>query len=271
MKELNLIVGDIDEKSSSILQSPSVLKIILGDYSVRELMKIYPSKTFIRIFLDLVIGPMRPILNGLSKNISYINVGIADLLKISCDWCSLCNGVIETARQNLIENPELWKHLNESDFIIIDKYLNFILDERKIEVTQTQIDHFSDLNFGTNTTIQSLFSMCYLKFELIELRWCPFKRSGEFYYRNKDRRFINPTKENIRLIGAVLMKEESITCNNCPSIVNENANVFIEEQSSHLDHLFDDLIKYIESGKSLENKDKIDPNDNLILQMVTKY
>lgn len=56
---------------------------------------------------------------------------------------------------------------------------------------------------------------------MIELRWCPFKRSKEFYYRNKDNRYLEPTEKIIYEIGKILSEHDTITCNNCPRVINE--------------------------------------------------
>lgn len=275
MKELNAIVENIDEKSRSILQSPGVLKIILGEYSVRELMKIYPSKLFIKVFLNLAVKPLRTCLHGLSDNVSFLTIEVADLLRVSCDWCSLCNGIFETAKQNLIHDPSQWNTIDEKDLYVLNNFLDFILDERKIKIMDEDVNEFHNQNFSETplNMKQRYFSMCYLKFESIELRWCPFKRSKEFYYRNKDHRFINPTKENIKTVGLILMQNETITCNNCPDLLNKNQNAFIPDyQNTSIEaNIFAPLLEYIESGKPFQDSNRLDPNDNMLLQMVSKY
>lgn len=56
---------------------------------------------------------------------------------------------------------------------------------------------------------------------MVELRWCPFKRSKKLYYRNKDKRYLEPSENMIYEIGKILSKHEIITCSNCPKVVNE--------------------------------------------------
>ena len=56
---------------------------------------------------------------------------------------------------------------------------------------------------------------------MVEMRWCPFKRSKELYYRNKDKRFIEYSEETFFEIGKILTNNDTITCNNCPLVVNQ--------------------------------------------------
>ena len=56
--------------------------------------------------------------------------------------------------------------------------------------------------------------------ESIETRWCPFKRAKEFYYRNTDPRYFSLNETTFHTIGRILSKYDTITCNNCPKIIN---------------------------------------------------
>ena len=76
--------------------------------------------------------------------------------------------------------------------------------------------HAIGVLFGKKSIDLLLFSQIYLKLEMIELRWCPFKRSKEFYYRNKDKQYLEPTEKMRYEVGKILSKHETITCNNCP-------------------------------------------------------
>ena len=37
---------------------------------------------------------------------------------MDCDWCSICNGAMETVKQNLIKNPDLINYVTNWDKLI---------------------------------------------------------------------------------------------------------------------------------------------------------
>ena len=105
---------------------------------------------------------------------------------------------------------------------IEDKNLDNILSKRKTKISYDQTQLWCKNTFGIINDKLILLSFIYLKLELIELRWCPFKRSKKLYYRNKDKRYLEPSEEIIYKIGKILVEHETITCNNCPKIINSN-------------------------------------------------
>ena len=82
--------------------------------------------------------------------------------------------------------------------------------------------------------------------EFLELRWCPFKRSKETYYRNKDPRYLEPTEKIMYEIGKILNEHETITCNNCPNIVNTNWKYTKNREPSIFQPLLDYMMKEID-------------------------
>ena len=152
---------------------------------------------------------------------------------------------METAKQNIIENPKLVKQIDFYGLKTIDMYLNFILIDREEKLTNNVIEKWCEITFGQITIDLLLFSQIYLKIEMIELRWCPFKRSKEFYYRNKDKRYLEPTEKMIYKIGKILTKHETVTCNNCPKLVNENWKYTKSNKQSIFQPLLDYMIEEI--------------------------
>lgn len=194
-----------------------------GAFSIKEGLKILPYFPVLKIFMNFYFMALKPALHNLDKNVCFLDIDDKyNGIRISCDWCSICNGIMETAKNNIIKKPKLLKHIDFEKLNYIDKYLDFILVDRKQKLTKKKIKTWCENTFGTITPELLLLSQIYLKGEMIELRWCPFKRSKEFYYKNKDDKFLEPTKKIIYEIGKILSKDETITCNNCPKVVNKN-------------------------------------------------
>ncbi len=186
-----------------------------------EVSKIYPYYYNLKKFMSF-FEILKPALKGLENNVCFLNIDINKCIIINCDWCSLCNGVIETVKQNLISNPELINKIDFKKLLSFDNYFDDVLINRKFKLTNQDIENYCNNTFHKITIDLLLISKIYLKLEQIELRWCPFKRSKESYYRNKDNRFLNPTEKSIYEIGKILANNDTITCNNCPKIINDN-------------------------------------------------
>lgn len=239
----------------SIISLNTVLKSALrkdGLYSVRdkagkkkhkkEGVKIMPAIPFINKVYDNLFFPLKHALKGLNNNVCFLNIDNKyDTIKNYCDWCSICNGILETAKTNIIANHELIKLIDFNKLKKFSSYLDFILIDRKETTTQSQINEWCKTTFGKVTDELYLFSEIFLKAELIELKWCPFKRSKEFYYRNKDSRFLEPTPNVIYEVGKILSQHETITCNNCPKIINNNWKY----SKSNTKSIFQPLLNYM--------------------------
>ena len=150
----------------------------------KESYKIAPHYFNLKLFMDIFFHPLKSILYNLNKNICFLEINIYDDIKISCEWCSICNGVIHTVKENIIKKPSLIKKINLNKLKKMEKYLDFILIDRKIKLKKKEIIKWSKKTFNKISIDYLLISSIYLKLELIELRWCPFKRSKKFYYRN---------------------------------------------------------------------------------------
>ena len=54
--------------------------------------------------MNYLFTPLKPSLHNLDKNVCFMNVqGLDYMINNNCDWCSICNGILETAKQNIIK------------------------------------------------------------------------------------------------------------------------------------------------------------------------
>lgn len=233
----DLLLLKIQNKAIEIYKKDSHTALTKNNEYWRILPHFINLKIMIRIFHVL-----KPGLSNMDDNICFLDIHEKyENIKIACDWCSICNGMIETLKQNLIENPDLIKEINMKKIYFCNKYLDFVLNNRKTKITNNEIEEWCKKTFIKKTNDLLLLSSIYLKLESIELRWCPFKRSKEFYYRNKDKRYLLPTEKVIHRIGKILSKHETITCNNCPKIINENWKY----SKSNKNSIFQPLLDYM--------------------------
>lgn len=206
-----------------------------------EYLRVSPHFINLKIMIR-IFHVLKPGLSNMDDNICFLDIHEKyENIKIGCDWCSICNGIFETLKQNLIENPDLIKEINMKKIYFFNKYLDFVLNNRKTKITNNEIEEWCKKTFIKKTNDLLLLSSIYLKLESIELRWCPFKRSKEFYYRNKDKRYLLPSEKVIHKIGKILSKHETITCNNCPKIINENWKY----SKSNKNSIFQPLLDYM--------------------------
>ena len=215
-------------------------------YFVYEGLKICPHYPLLKFGQIYLFNPLKPVLQNLHENVSFVDIADNNsVFIIYCDWCSMCNGIIHTAAQCIIENPEATKRLDFKKLKKIDRYLDFVLCHRTSRITNEEIEEWCAKIFDKLSIELLLLSHIYLKLERIELRWCPFKRSKEFYYRNKDSRYLEPTDKMIYEVGKILSKHETITCNNCPQVVNENLKYTKSKKPSVFQPLLEHMIKEI--------------------------
>jgi hypothetical protein len=242
-------------KSLSKATSKCMICNGLGAYNLVgtliELLKIYPHQSSLKMIMKCLFVPLKPALHNLDKNVVFLDIDENPNTKsfiISCDWCSICNGIIETAKQNIINNPTLVTQIDFEELKITDKLLDDVLVDRTEKLTNAKIEKWCENIFGKTTIELLVLSSLYLKLEMIELRWCPFKRSKEFYYRNKDERYLEPTEKMIYEVGKILSKHETITCNNCPKVVNTNWKYTKSNTQSIFQPLLDYMMEEIRMG-----------------------
>jgi hypothetical protein len=220
-----------------------------GNNNLVEGIKIMPYYLVLKSITKHLFTPLKPALYNLDKNVCFLDIDDKySNIRISCDWCSLCNGIVETAKQNIIKTPKITKSIDFEKLKIINKNLDNVLVDRTERVTNEKIEEWCENTFGKKSNELLLFSQIYLKIEMIELRWCPFKRSKEFYYRNKDNRYLDPTEKTIYEVGKILSKYEMIVCTNCPKVVNEKWKYTKSNKHSIfqplLDYMIDEIKKH---------------------------
>lgn len=214
----------------------------LGDGSLRESLKIMPHYPFLKIIMWYLFAPLKSTLYNLDKNVCFLDIDDEYTnIRISCDWCSICNGIVETSKSNIVKNPKLVTVIDFEKLKTMDKYLDFVLVDRSEKLQKEKIEEWCENTFGNKSNDMLLFTQIYLKIEMIELRWCPFKRSKKYYYRNKDKRYLEPTEKIIYEVGRILSNNETITCNNCPKLVNEKWKYTKSNKQS----IFQPLLDYI--------------------------
>jgi hypothetical protein len=206
-------------------------------------------KTVMMIYRDGFI-PLRRCLQGLADNVSFLYIDLPENLeafRASCDWCSICNGMIHTAVENLKRQPWLASTI-DCGILRVSEFLDQALARRRHTVSQDEIMLWCQRTFHHLTPSLLTVSKIYLQLEQVELRWCPFKRSKAFYYRNRDPRYITPTLENIQKIGEVLARDETVSCERCPREVNaalpprnETGTVPVSIFQPLLDHMVSEL------------------------------
>ena len=206
----------------------------------REAGLILYSYPLMRFVCDYAFEPFKHLLTGLGDNVSFMEIEFD--FRDGCDWCSLCNGMCETARLNLQLNPDV--PLDITKLEILNSYLDVVLANRK---TQIVADDWCLATFGKTTKELLLFSQIYLQLEQIELRWCPFKRSRETYYRNKDARYLEPSVQIMYAVGQILATNDTITCNNCPRLLNQSDQFPKATTSSLFQPLLNAMLREIES------------------------
>lgn len=185
-------------------------------YEYAFIVALYPQ---LKLFVNVVLK-MIPLLDGINENVCFMTIPDETAFKIGCDWCSLVNGCLETIKQNCIKHPD--KRYLIRNMQVYDTYSDLALLKRTTKLTDTDAKEWCKKTFGAIDDDLLLFSRIYLKLEMIGLRWCPFRRSRKSYYRNKDKRYLPVSKQTIFEVGRILETHETITCNNCPKIVNDN-------------------------------------------------
>jgi hypothetical protein len=181
-----------------------------------------------------------PALKNYKDNVSFLNTD--DLsFKIGCDWCSLNNGLLETVRQNCIKDNSLLDKIDVRFLKSAITFFDFVLISRKEKINEDKIICWCYKNFNNHDDKKRLLGKLYLQLEEVELRWCPFKRSKEFYYRNQDPRYFTPSEANLYKIGKILSQKDKIECNKCAEFINSSQKK--EEGDSPFSFLVDEIVK----------------------------
>ena len=79
-------------------------------FDFREGWLIMPHYPFLKIVMNYLFVPLKPILHNLDKNVCFMEIDDKfSNIRIACDWCSICNGIVETAKSNIVKNPKITK------------------------------------------------------------------------------------------------------------------------------------------------------------------
>ena len=242
---MDSILWDISNQATFLLLNPFEHGLFKSRMVDRiEGVKIASLYPFMKLIMCCLFDPLKPTLYNLDANVCFLDID-NEFLRMSCDWCSLVTGILETSKQNIIRRPELVQQIDFTRLHVMDIYVDFVLSGRTEKVTPEQVEIWCKNTFGQVTSDLLLFSRIYLKLEQIELRWCPFKRSKELYYRNKDKRYLEPNEQNIYEVGKILSKYETITCNNCPRVINSEWKYTKSNEKSMFQPLLDYMMREI--------------------------
>jgi hypothetical protein len=182
---------------------------------------IFPSYPVLKIFVHLFVEPLKPLLSNVEDNISFLKINNCGF-SISCDWCSIVNGVLETVRVNLNKKPEL---LDQVDFetlyklFVIKQYVYFFDDDwPKERINKHCRRLFGNILTKDNAERLHIIAKCYAYAEDTEEKWCPFKRAAKLYYRNP--KYMSLSERNIRKFGKIISKTK-LVCHHCNDFLNQ--------------------------------------------------
>jgi len=228
--------------------SNQCLKITLADETTWNMnpyyfwkgIKLFPSYPVLNLFLFVLVKPMKPLLRNVGDNISFLNINNC-AFSISCDWCSIVNGTLETVRVNLNKKPELLDHVDFSpicNFIKLNQVVCFFDDTWSTE----RINKHRGKLFGTiltedNSERLHLIAKLYTYLEYTEKKWCPFKRAAKLYYRNP--KYMSLTERNIRNFGKIISKTK-LVCHHC----NFELNKTITKKKTD-NYIFQPMLDYL--------------------------
>ncbi len=120
----NLILLNISNKSIIVY---TILGPGINTVKNNEHLRVWPHYVNLKIFMR-VFHILKPALHNLEKNICFLDIDDKyENIKMSCDWCSICNGVFETAKQNIIDDSNLLQKINIKNLDSFDSYLDTIL------------------------------------------------------------------------------------------------------------------------------------------------
>jgi hypothetical protein len=118
-----------------IFKQPGSFDPMMNCNTLRELILICYTFPFLRIICDYLFEPLKHLLTGLEDNVAFMEIDMTFEFCNGCDWCSICNGILETARINLQRNPDA--PLDIIKLEILNSYLYFALEKRKPKLSQT--------------------------------------------------------------------------------------------------------------------------------------
>jgi len=148
---MDSILWDISNRATYILLNPferGLIPYTLLDFI--EGWKVIPLYPHMKYLINFLFTPLKPSLYNLDENVCFIETENVRF-RMSCDWCSLINGIVETAKQNIINRPELAKQIDFGNLMFSEVYLDFILSGRNEKVTHEQGETWCRDMFGQAT------------------------------------------------------------------------------------------------------------------------
>jgi hypothetical protein len=128
-----------------------------GEHKIRQMFE--PRDVVLNIdeFAEMEIRPKMEM--SCRRLVSFLDIGENDdVFIVGCDWCSIVNGIVETARQNIRGNDGLLSLIDFERLKIADGYLDFILCNRAAQVTQAQTVRWCQATLGDCKPDLLLFS-----------------------------------------------------------------------------------------------------------------
>lgn len=228
-ESINLFLSYI----KNINTNNTIISNILNGYGLKSFYEMIYITCFNPITLQCVYNYYKSIqifnIYSLNNYVSFNRLNIGFLDKLSCDWCSIVNGIARTSLDSLKYLETNYYYPPNISTDEIDKLYNGLIralflreklpDEN--EYKEYIIKNFNTYLYQNNEYIIKTCKILVL-LEYIELRWCPFKAMVNYYYRNDDIRYIYPSNINIKIAGYILSNHETIDCYLCNLYINNS-------------------------------------------------
>jgi len=186
----------------------------------------YPSTLLLMVQGYQSLLPIKK--DKLKNYVTFTRLDLPRGDRIACDWCSIVNGISEMYYRsiNQCNIDDLNKITDLSKLYEVKLYLQSCLQKRKNPYAWEHERDFliSETKYITHPVVKVIIDIKCILTQL-ELRWCPFKASVD-YYRNNDKRYlnydINKTERMFIEMGEYLSKHDTIECWRCSLELNEH-------------------------------------------------
>jgi hypothetical protein len=256
--------------------SKETYKIFAYTSYLAEVLVVRPNKYFLQYIIQLCQGIL-PFAHhnrkGLSEYVSFTRLNITILDRISCDWCSIVNGIlhyiddtINFALKNKDINILSWS-FKSHDYNLFLKGLRFVPKSivrdlyNKNEALVRVQDYRSKIDklFPKAPAkikklfIKSISELLILQHIVasIESRWCPFKHLRELALKKVNHRQFNWINYDELMRASILIgKHGKIDCHNCANLINDGLSLENDiENTSPFAEYFKHLLTLFEANK----------------------
>ena len=176
--------------------------------------------------------------------------------KIYCDWCSICNGLLEYSLDIIFSNINNKKINNIGELKSIDNNLILLKNiyycyntspEKLLKKSKYKNVISEKINKNIfvkkkEAVIKNINDVVILKeaLELVEQTFCPFLHLKKINFK-RDYYYYNPNNsKDLEIAKKILIKNKKITCHNCVKIINKE----LEEKKNDY-KFFGDYLKYL--------------------------